>query len=130
MPIFNWGKLNANIDSKKTQFDQAFLTYQSTILSAFKEVEDALIAYSNEQQRHQALAKGVAADQLAVQLAEERYQKGLTAFLEVLESQKNLYLAQNQLVSSEATLSSHRIALYKALGGGWQIEFNSGIINK
>ncbi|HEY8034505.1 MAG TPA: efflux transporter outer membrane subunit [Methylobacter sp.] len=122
MPIFNWGKLNANIKSKKAQFEQTFLTYQSTVLSAFKEVEDALIAYSKEQERHKALAKAVAANQLAVQLANERYQKGLTAFLDVLTSQSALYQAQSSLVSSESQLSSNLIALYKSLGGGWETE--------
>jgi multidrug efflux system outer membrane protein len=122
MPIFNWGKLNANIESKKAQYEQTFLTYQSTVLSAFKEVEDALIAYSKEQQRHKALEKSVAANQLAVQLANERYQKGLTAFLDVLTSQGALYQAQSSLVSSESLLSSNLIALYKALGGGWETE--------
>ncbi|WP_027149119.1 efflux transporter outer membrane subunit [Methylobacter tundripaludum] len=122
LPIFNWGKLNANIDSKKAQFEQTFLTYQSTVLSAFKEVEDTLIAYSKEQQRHKALAKAVAANQLAVQLANERYQKGLTAFLDVLTSQTALYQAQSLLVTSESQLAGNLIALYKALGGGWQTE--------
>jgi multidrug efflux system outer membrane protein len=122
MPIFNWGKLNANIKSKEAQFEQTFLTYQSTVLSAFKEVEDALIAYSKEQERHKALAKAVAANQLAVQLANERYQKGLTAFLDVLTSQTALYQSQSLLITSESQLASHLIALYKSLGGGWQTE--------
>jgi len=122
MPIFNWGKLNANIESKKAQYEQTFLTYQSTVLSAFKEVEDALIAYSKEQERHKALAKAVGANQLAVQLANERYQKGLTAFLDVLTSQTALYQSQNLLITSESQLASHLIALYKSLGGGWQTE--------
>jgi len=130
LPIFNWGKLNANIDSKKAQFEQTFLTYQSTVLSAFKEVEDALIAYSKEQQRHKALAKAVAANQLAVQLANERYQKGLTAFLDVLTSQTALYQAQSLLVTSESQLSSNLVALYKALGGGWQTEAIVGDVEK
>ncbi|MDI1276087.1 efflux transporter outer membrane subunit [Methylobacter sp.] len=130
LPIFNWGKLNANINSKKAQFEQTFLTYQSTVLSAFKEVEDALIAYSKEQQRHKALAKAVAANQLAVQLANERYQKGLTAFLDVLTSQTALYQAQSLLVTSESQLSSNLVALYKALGGGWQTEAIVGDVEK
>ncbi len=122
MPIFNWGKLNANIDSKKAQFEQALLSYQATVLSAFKEVEDTLIAYNKEQERYKALAQAVAANRLAVQLADERYQKGLTAFIDVLTSQTALYQAQSLLVSSESQLSSHRVALYKSLGGGWQTE--------
>jgi len=122
MPIFNWGKLNANINSKKAQFEQALLTYQATVLSAFKEVEDALIAYSKAQQRHQALAKAVAANRLAVQLANERYQKGLTSFLDVLSSQTALYQAQSLLTTNESQLAGNLVALYKSLGGGWQTE--------
>jgi NodT family efflux transporter outer membrane factor (OMF) lipoprotein len=130
MPIFNWGKLNANIESKKAQYEQTFLSYQSTVLSAFKEVEDALVAYSKEQERHKALAKAVAANQLAVQLANERYLKGLTAFLDVLISQAALYQAQSSLVSSESLLSSNLIALYKSLGGGWETEAIVGDVKR
>jgi NodT family efflux transporter outer membrane factor (OMF) lipoprotein len=130
MPIFNWGKLNANIESKKAQYQQTFLSYQSTVLSAFKEVEDALVAYSKEQERHKALAKAVAANQLAVQLANERYQKGLTAFLDVLTSQSALSQAQSSLISSESRLSSNLIALYKSLGGGWETEAIVGDVKK
>lgn len=126
MPIFNWGKLHANIESKKAQYQQTFLSYQSTVLSAFKEVEDALIAYSKELERRKALAKAVAANQLAVQLANERYRKGLTAFLDVLTSQSALYQAQSSLIASESQLSSNLIALYKSLGGGWEIEAIAG----
>jgi NodT family efflux transporter outer membrane factor (OMF) lipoprotein len=130
MPIFNWGKLNANIDSKKAQFEQSFLTYQATVLSAFKEVEDALIAYSKEQERHKALAQAVTANQLAVQLADERYRKGLTAFLDVLTSQTALYQSQSLLVSSESALAGNLVALYKALGGGWQTEAIASDVKK
>ncbi|MBL6987054.1 MAG: efflux transporter outer membrane subunit [Methylobacter sp.] len=126
MPIFNWGKLNANINSKKAQFEQAFLTYQSTVLSAFQEVEDALIAYSKEQERHKALAQSVDSNRLAVQLADERYRNGLTAFLDVLQSRQALYQAQSLSVISESQLSSNLVALYKALGGGWQTEASVG----
>jgi multidrug efflux system outer membrane protein len=122
LPIFNWGKINANIRSKKAQFDQAFLTYQSTVLTAFKEVEDALVAYTKEQQRHKSLAEAVAASQLAVQMADERYHRGLTMFLDVLQTQQTLYQTQRNLVDSEALLSTDLVALYKALGGGWQSE--------
>ncbi|ESS68814.1 nodulation protein T [Methyloglobulus morosus KoM1] len=122
MPIFNWGKLNANIKSKKALFEQAFLTYQSTVLTAFQEVEDTLIAYRKEQERQQALAKAVVANQLAVQLANERYGKGLTGFIDVLQTQLALYQSESLLVTSNAKVSSNLVALYKALGGGWQTE--------
>lgn len=122
MPIFNWGKLNAEIKSKKSQYEQTFLSYQSTVLMAFKEVEDALVSHSNELKRQNNLRQAVSANQLAVLLANERYKRGLTTFLDVLESQRSLYLSQSSLLDSEAKVSSDLVALYKALGGGWQTE--------
>jgi multidrug efflux system outer membrane protein len=119
LPIFNWGRIRANIDSQEARRQQSFLAYQSAVLNAFKEVEDALVAYAKEQERRAALAKSVEASQLAVNLAEERYRRGLTAFLDVLETQRALFQAQSELVASEARVSTDLVALYKALGGGW-----------
>jgi outer membrane protein, multidrug efflux system len=122
LPLVNWGRINANIKSKKAQFELAYLNYKSTVLTAFKEVEDALIAHGNEQLRRQSLEQAVAASQLAVQMAGERYHRGLTTFLDVLQTQQTLYQTQRNLVDSEAQLSTDLVALYKALGGGWQTE--------
>ena len=122
VPIFNWGRLKANIKSKETQFDAAFLTYQATVLGAFKEVEDALVAHRKEQTRYLALTDAMTANQLAIQLAEERYQKGMTSLMEVLQSQQASYQTESTLIDSAASLSNQRVALYKALGGGWQSE--------
>ncbi len=120
MPIFNWGKLQANIRSKEAQQEELLLSYRSTILTALREVEDSLIAYSRESQRQQSLAESVAANQLALEFANERFQKGLTGFLDVLISQRTLLQAQNDLIASQAQTNEHLIALYKALGGGWE----------
>jgi NodT family efflux transporter outer membrane factor (OMF) lipoprotein len=119
-PIFNWGRIQANIDRSNADQEQAFLAYQQSILTAFKEVEDALVAYQQEQVRRAALKQSVDANALAVKFSEERYLRGLTAFLNVLESQRALYLAQSNLVASNARVSTSLVALYKALGGGWQ----------
>lgn len=121
LPIWNWGRIDADIKSKQAQSEQTVLAYQGVVLAAFKEVEDALIAYSQEQQRQQSLAQAVTANQLAVTLAGERYQKGLTGFIDVLSAQQMLYQAQSSLVSSKAALAQNLVALYKALGGGWQM---------
>jgi NodT family efflux transporter outer membrane factor (OMF) lipoprotein len=119
-PIFNWGRIQANIDRSNAEQEQAFLAYQQSILTAFREVEDALVAYQQEQVRRAALKQSAEANALAVKLSEERYLRGLTAFLNVLESQRALYLAQSNLVASNARVSTSLVALYKALGGGWQ----------
>jgi multidrug efflux system outer membrane protein len=122
MPIFNWGKLQANIKAKKAVYEQSFFAYRTTVLSAFKEVEDALAAYANELERRRSLAENVEASRLAVDLANERYLKGLTSFLDVLTAEKTLFQAQSDLLESEAESSLQLVALYKALGGGWQPE--------
>ena len=120
LPIFNWGRIKANIKSKNALFDVAFLTYQSSVLTAFKEVEDALVAYANEQQRFRSLELAVNASLLSVKMANERYDHGLTMFLDVLQAQESLFQAQRNLADSKAQLSTDLIILYKALGGGWQ----------
>ena len=119
-PIFNWGRIQANIDNRNALQEQALLVYQNAVLTAFREVEDALVAYTMEQQRRAALAKSAEASALAVRLAEERYVRGLTAFLDVLETQRALYQAESNLVASNARISTSLVGLYKALGGGWQ----------
>lgn len=117
MPLFNWGKLQANIDAKDAQFEQTFLAYQATVLSAFQEVENALVAYRNETQRYAALSQAVNSNQTALNLAKARHEKGLTSFIDVLQAQQALYQTQLQQVQSSATIAQQAVALYKALGG-------------
>lgn len=116
MPLFNWGKLHANIDAKDAQYEQALLNYQQTILNAFQEVENALTTYRNEQLRNDSLIKASQSNQTALNLAKERYEKGLTGFLDVLQSQQALYQTQIQQLTSSQTLSIQIVALSKALG--------------
>ncbi|MEI7840014.1 MAG: efflux transporter outer membrane subunit [Methylococcaceae bacterium] len=122
MPLFNWGKLQANIKVKDAQYEQAFLTYQSVVLTAFQEVENALVAQHNESQRYDALSQAVTANQTALELANKRYEKGLTGFIDVLQVQQALYQTQTAQVESLATVAQQFVALQKALGGGWQNE--------
>lgn len=121
-PIFNWGSIKANIQSKKARHEELLLAYQAAVLNAFKEVEDALASYEQERLRRQQLKKTEAAEQLTLDLSKERYLKGLTSFLDVLIAQRTLFATQRDLVESLARLSSHTVALYKALGGGWQLK--------
>jgi NodT family efflux transporter outer membrane factor (OMF) lipoprotein len=120
LPIFNWGRLQTNIKVKEVLNEQAFISYQSTILTAFKEVEDALVAYLQEKQRTQALAEQITAQQLLINLATERYRKGLNTYLEVLDAQRGVYAAEREQLESWAKQSLQLVALCKALGGGWQ----------
>lgn len=120
--IFAAGRIAANIEAQNEVEQQALLAYQKAVLTALGEVEGALVAYVKEQQHRQALAAAVAANQEAVDLATRLYAAGQTDFLNVLSAQRALYSVQDALVQSALALATDLIALYKALGGGWETE--------
>jgi len=99
--------------------------YRATVLNAIKEVEDALASLEQERQRHEQLKKAESADRLALALAQECYRNGLTAFLDVLIAQRALLARRLALIDSQAKLAGQRVALYKSLGGGWQVKESS-----
>lgn len=121
VPIFEGGKLEANVAQAKAVAEEDRLTYRKTVLTAFQEVEDALVAYGAERRRHDRLDAAVAADRTAVDRATALYRGGLGNFLSVLDGERSLYSAEDAAAQSELTLTQQTIALYKALGAGWQV---------
>ena len=119
-PIFDAGRIRANIEIRNAQQEQALNRYERTVLAAFGDVEKSLVNYSREQARQQALISAVASNRRALEMANELYIRGLNDFLNVLDTQRSLYAAENDLAQSEATMASNLVALYKALGGGWE----------
>ncbi|MCK8603148.1 efflux transporter outer membrane subunit [Desulfoferrobacter suflitae] len=118
-PIFNAGAIRSNIEAQSALQEQALGEYEGTVLSALEEVENALVAYVQEQNRRQALAESAQAAKIAVQLAETQFEAGLIDFNNVLDAQRSLLTFQDQLAESQGTVTSNLIRLYKALGGGW-----------
>jgi outer membrane protein, multidrug efflux system len=118
--IFDAGRIRSNIEVQNALQEQALLTYRTTVLTALKEVETALVAYAKEQERRRALSVAVEQNRRAVDLAEKLYVAGKTDYLNVLTAQRSLFLTEEALVQSTRSLSANLIALYKALGGGWQ----------
>ncbi len=118
-PIFQGGQIVATIEVRDAQQQQALIGYRQAILSALEDVENAIVAYTRERDRRKALAHAVASNQRAVDLASEIYVSGLSDFLSVLDEQRNLFQTQSELAQSDAALSADLVALYKALGGGW-----------
>ena len=119
--LFNAGKTRAAIAGRKAAYEEAAARYSSSFLKALEEVENALSAYYGEQGRRGILIDSVRAHEEAVELANDRYRKGLTSFVDVLITQRSLYTAQSSLSQSDANLLTDLISLYKALGGGWSI---------
>ena len=93
--------------------------YIKSTLSALEDVENALIAYGNEQQRLDFLEAETTASRRSLDLAKYRYQQGLVDFLNVLDAQRQLYMAEDALIVSKGRLALYLVALYESLGGGW-----------
>lgn len=120
-PIFNAGRIRANIEVQNARQEQALIKYQKTILNSLEEVENALVAYSKEQLSRRALAEAVNSSRKAADIAGELYTIGLVSFLNVLDGERSLYQSEDQLAQSDQRIATNLIALFKALGGGWEI---------
>lgn len=119
-PIFQGGAIRANIEVQNARQEQAAIAYEQAILRALEDVENGLVAFAKEQVRRQALEATVMANERAVRLANERYIQGLETFLNVLQAQQELYNSEDLLVQSQSFVLTDLVALYKALGGGWE----------
>jgi outer membrane protein, multidrug efflux system len=121
-PIFTAGRIRWNIELQKAIKEQDLAAYEQTILQALKDVETALVAYAKEQERISSLVVAVANNRRAVDLSTKLYVAGKSDFLNVLVAQRSLNSSEDALVQSTRTLATDLIALYKALGGGWERE--------
>lgn len=117
--IFEGGRVLATIDAADAREAQAIARYRKAVLASLEDVESALAAHASERERRQALERSAEANRRAVALANELYAKGLTDFLNVLESQRSLVAVEDALAQSERSVLVNLVALYKALGGGW-----------
>jgi outer membrane protein, multidrug efflux system len=119
-PIFDAGRIRWNIEIQDSRTKEALMAYRQTILVSLEEAENALSACNRQIARRRSLAEAEKAGAESVKLAGELYEKGLGSFLAVLDAQRSLYVQQDQLVQSDQAVIANLIALYKALGGGWQ----------
>ncbi len=123
VPLFEGGRLRGTLELRKAQQQEAAIVYQKTVLSAWHEVDNALTAYQTEQARRDQLTLAVKENERALSLAQQRYQDGVADFLQVLTAQQNLLSTQQQLAIVTTNVSADLVALYKALGGGWETQF-------
>lgn len=117
--LFDSGRVRRNIEAANARERQAFLAYEKTVLESFEEVENALTTLSQQQDRQAALQRAIEANAQAESLSQERYRSGVSEFLNVLESQRQLYDAEDAAAQSEGAVLTSLVALYKSLGGGW-----------
>lgn len=119
-PLFNHGRLRAQAQAGAARRDQAVLSYQKTVLTAFAEVEDALAAIAHlREQQQQARLQQQALEQ-ALRIARNRYNEGYASYLEELDAQRNLFSAELTALQLQGDALTAEVNLYKALGGGWE----------
>jgi outer membrane protein, multidrug efflux system len=119
IPIFAGGSIRQNIEVQSALQEQYLIAYETTILNALEEVENALVAYVEEQFRRQALTNATTAAKQAAELAKMKYETGLIDFSVVLDAERSFLSLEDELAQSEGTVTLNLIRLYKALGGGW-----------
>jgi NodT family efflux transporter outer membrane factor (OMF) lipoprotein len=119
-PVWDGGASAATLRAQQAALTQAQASYQSTVLTALKDVEDALAALRGHRMRLQHLQSAATAAELAALMAQQRYASGLIDFQTVLTTQRTLLSAQNSVASTLTDLGTDHVRLYKALGGGWQ----------
>jgi multidrug efflux system outer membrane protein len=118
-PLFNAGKLKASQRAAEAQFRQGMADYAKTVLSAFSEVENALLTRREQLEKRERLLSLVAEARATQQVAEKRYERGLVDYLTVLDAQQARFQAEENLVLVELAILNNRVTLHRSLGGGW-----------
>ena len=120
-PIFDFGRIEADIDGADARQKQAFLTYQETVLEAVTDMEDALSLYLHDNTRRGDLAVAAEQNKKSVELATQQYRAGYSALLDLLVAQQSELDAESSLANSEAQLRKDLVHIYAAAGGGWSL---------
>lgn len=123
-PIFTGGRLQAQYRQRQAFWNEAVASYRKTVLGAFRETSDALVAQQTLVARRAALETKVLALRKSVELADLRYRAGRASYFEVLEAQQELFPAEDELAEVQEAQLVAVVSLYKALGGGWKLSDN------
>ena len=120
-PILNYGRTKNNIRVQDARFQQTLVSYHNVVLKAAQEVEDALVGYLKSQEALVSAQKAVDAALRSVDLADSQYREGAVDYQRVLDAQRVVLQVENELAQTKSSIATNRIALYKALGGGWEL---------
>ena len=119
-PLLDFGALDAQVDIADLETHARLVGYKRTVLSAVGEVDAATSAFAAQQERVKNLSKALWQSQRAVELATERYDRGLTDFLNVVDAERQQYALAAELVAAEQSAADEFVAVFKSLGGGWE----------
>ncbi|MFV1986229.1 MAG: efflux transporter outer membrane subunit [Gemmatimonadota bacterium] len=127
-PLFNAGLNQQRVEIEKARTEQLVLAYEQTILNAFREVEDALVAVETYGREYEIRVRAAEAAGDALEMSRVRYEGGWTSYLEVLDIERSLFSAQLSVAETLQLRLSAVVDLYRALGGGWSPEFMNGVV--
>jgi len=127
-PFFNYGRITNSVRVQDARLQQLLVSYRDVVLKAAQEVEDALAGFLNGQEAAVFQQNAVTAAQRSVQLALVQYREGATDYQRVLDAQRSLLQEQNTLAQTSSSVVTNLIALYKALGGGWEVRQGEGVV--
>ena len=129
VPIFEGGRLVAAVRLSRAEQAESLLQYRKVVLNALENVENSLASYRTEQARRLSLQQSLQSAELSLTLARERYEHGLTTFIDVLNAERTLVNTREQLIQSTTMATTDLVSLYKALGGGWQDDVGTSSSN-
>lgn len=127
-PILHYGRLQNNVRVQDARLQEQLVNYQNTVLTAMREVEDALVGFFKNREQIVDLTASVEASKLSVDIALSQYKQGIEDYNRVLNAQQFLVQQQDKLTSAQGDLARYLIALYKALGGGWELREGKQIL--
>ena len=127
-PIFNYGRLKNNVRVQDARFQQLVVNYQNTVLQAFQDVEDATVGFLRTQEQAGFLSESVEQYRRSAELSLIQYSEGLTTYQRVIDSQRNLTEQEDAFASATGSVGTNLVALYKALGGGWELRLGKDFI--
>ncbi len=127
-PIFNYGRLKNKVRIEDARYQQAIANYQNTVLKAAQEAEDAMIGFLRSQREAELLAQSVEHYRESMRIALLQYRAGDTSYQRVVDIQRDLTREEDRLATTKGAIATNLIAIYKALGGGWQIRFGHSFV--
>ncbi len=129
-PILNYGRIRNNIRVQDALLQQALVNYQDVVLKAARETDDAIVSLAGTQEQEYILADSVEAAKRSNKLSMLRYQEGFSGYQRVLDAQQSLFRQQNSYVQNRGLSARNVVAIYKALGGGWEVRQGRAFVDK
>ena len=122
--VLNYGRIKNNVRAQDAAYQALIANYQNTVLTAYSEVESAMVAYAQARKQVGFYQQSVEASRKAAEIAVDQYRDGIASYSRILNTQTALLRSQSNLIEARQQVSSNLVAVYKGLGGGWQIRQN------